>query len=229
LRADALLVATAAFGVGPDREELGRQLRQVEGAGGVVVRLVPGTSAKADVSWSRRHAFDLLVQHLRGLGHRELALVARRERDVESTPSVEACREAVAACGVVLRDEHVHLLDPHASVLTNVARALTGSSSRPTAVLVTGDEQAAALMHALRGEGVRVPADISVTGVGDRDIARVVTPALTTVRVPLRESGRVAMLRARELLDGAPRANPVLLPVELVVRDSTAPPAVPSS
>ncbi|MBV8949459.1 MAG: substrate-binding domain-containing protein, partial [Actinobacteria bacterium] len=60
---------------------------------------------------------------------------------------------------------------------------------------------------------------------GDLPVASMVSPALTTVRLPLRESGRAGMLRAREVLDGAVPVVPTELPVELVIRDSTGPAA----
>ena len=74
--------------------------------------------------------------------------------------------------------------------------------------------------------GRRVPADVSVTGMGDLPIAALLAPALTTVRVPLREQGRRAMSVACDLLDGGVRPGPAEVPVELVVRESSA--AVPS-
>jgi DNA-binding LacI/PurR family transcriptional regulator len=103
------------------------------------------------------------------------------------------------------------------------AGAITDFTPMVTAVITTTDEDAAALIACLQAGGRRVPEDVSVCSLGDLPVATVVSPALTTVRLPLRESGRVGMSRARDALDGAGPGTPTELPVELVVRDSTGP------
>jgi len=69
-----------------------------------------------------------------------------------------------------------------------------------------------------------VPADVSVVGYDDIPVARFVEPALGTMRQPMREVGRTALT---VLLDGqqgpVQRREQILLPAELMVRDSTAP------
>jgi LacI family transcriptional regulator len=75
----------------------------------------------------------------------------------------------------------------------------------------------------LRSLGRAVPGDVSVTGFDDMPIARDVTPALTTVRLPLAEMGARAMAIALEADGDEPRVERI--PAELVRRASTAPPA----
>ena len=71
----------------------------------------------------------------------------------------------------------------------------------------------------------RCPRDLSVVGFDDIPEASFVTPALTTVRQPLREMGRAAVRRLMSMLDD-PQQPPtrLVLETELVVRESTAPP-----
>jgi LacI family transcriptional regulator len=71
---------------------------------------------------------------------------------------------------------------------------------------------------ALRRRGKRVPEDISVTGFDDIPIAADIDPPLSTVRVPLDVVGERVM---RLALDGV-GAEPEIVPVEVVMRDSTA-------
>ena len=104
---------------------------------------------------------------------------------------------------------------------------------RPTAVLAMSDRLAIGVMAAARSAGLVVPGDVSVTGFDDIAAAAHARPALTTVRQELRLKGYAA---ARLLLDapgrateteGTPAAEDDLgLPFELVVRRSTAGPAV---
>jgi LacI family transcriptional regulator len=81
-------------------------------------------------------------------------------------------------------------------------------------------------IRALQESGRRVPDDVSVIGFDNMDMAAHLTPALTTVRVHKRAMGSVAVktLIARA---GHPAALParITLPVELVIRASTGPPA----
>jgi DNA-binding LacI/PurR family transcriptional regulator len=77
---------------------------------------------------------------------------------------------------------------------------------------------------ACRELSLAVPAQLSVVGYDDVDLARYVTPPLTTVHQPKLRLGRIAMQMLLDLLDDRPVANQ-LLPVELVVRESSGPAA----
>ena len=92
-------------------------------------------------------------------------------------------------------------------------------ASGVTAVLAHNDLVALALMDRLRSRGVRIPEEISVVG-HDDTVAVLGSPRLTTIAVPLARLGRAAVDR---LLDDEPGPD-TPLPVELVVRASTAPP-----
>jgi LacI family transcriptional regulator len=98
---------------------------------------------------------------------------------------------------------------------------------RFTAVFACNDFMAIGAMRRLWEEGLRVPDDVSVVGFDDVDMASVVTPGLTTVRQDMLEIGRQS---ARLLLEGLAAGSmegleSVRLPVELVVRGTTAAPA----
>ena len=69
---------------------------------------------------------------------------------------------------------------------------LIQSEDRPTVVMCCNDVLAVGAMRRARELGLRIPDDVSITGFDDIEIARIVTPALTTVHVPHREMGRRA-------------------------------------
>jgi LacI family transcriptional regulator len=99
--------------------------------------------------------------------------------------------------------------------------ALIAEGLRPQAIVCGNDEMAVGALSALRASGLRVPADIAVTGFDDIGVAHHVRPALTTVRQPMRALGETAV---RTLLDrvhdrSAPRKS-VVLPTEVVIRRS---------
>ena len=70
--------------------------------------------------------------------------------------------------------------------------------------------------------GVTVPTQVSVAGFDDISTAAMVAPALSTVRLPLHEIGRLGFEFAQRVLAGD-QPSPRLLPTELVMRDSTGP------
>ena len=81
------------------------------------------------------------------------------------------------------------------------------------------------VLRVARARGVRVPEELSVVGFDDSELAAIVTPALTTVRQPLAEMGRMAVsLLMRQLENQRVEGLNVELQTRLVVRDSTAPP-----
>ncbi|NLE52517.1 MAG: LacI family transcriptional regulator [Chloroflexi bacterium] len=102
---------------------------------------------------------------------------------------------------------------------------LLARPDRPTAIVAFNDEVALEVYAVCRQRGLRIPDDLAVTGCDDILSARHVAPPLTTVRVPAREQGERAMRALLKRL-ARPRGripHVTLLPVELVVRGSTAP------
>jgi LacI family transcriptional regulator len=95
----------------------------------------------------------------------------------------------------------------------------------PTVIFASNDVMAMAVMDAVRERGLRVPEDISILGFDDIPQASLVRPALTTVRQPLEQMGRVATQMLMEILKN-PENKPkrIELPTELIIRDSTAKP-----
>ena len=102
-------------------------------------------------------------------------------------------------------------------------------SDRPTAVFAGNDEMAIGLIAGLRRHGIECPRDISVMGFDDISISQNYAPALTTMRQPREQIGRIATQTLVDILESPrSRAEPVrvVLKSELVVRESTgAPPA----
>lgn len=111
------------------------------------------------------------------------------------------------------------------------ALLLLAQDDPPTALLCFSDEMANGVVRAAESLGLRVPEDLSVVGFDDSPLARRMRPTLTTVRQPVAEKGHTAAAALTALIERAKsethksRARHFLLPTELIVRDSTAPPA----
>ena len=97
----------------------------------------------------------------------------------------------------------------------------------PSAIFASNDVMAMGAMDAVRSRGLRVPEDISIVGFDDIPQAALVHPALTTVRQPLEQMGRVATQMLLDLLKNPEKTiDRMELPTELVVRGSTAAPGI---
>jgi LacI family transcriptional regulator len=99
------------------------------------------------------------------------------------------------------------------------AGAALDSKDRPTALVCASDEVAIGAYHAVTERGLRPGSDIAVTGWDDIQLARFVTPALTTVRQPMDRLGRVAAELLVQRVAGAPVESRTL-PSHVVIRAS---------
>ena len=165
------------------------------------------------------------TQHLLALGHRHIGYVGGPSSAACNQARLHGYRAAMEAAGLPVPDEYQR--SGHFRYQDGLVggAALLDLPRPPTAVFAGSDETAAGVVEAARSRGLRVPADLSVVGFDDTEVARLASPPLTTVRQPLREMGGVAIrtalrLAARERLD----SHHVELATELVVRGSTAPP-----
>lgn len=92
-----------------------------------------------------------------------------------------------------------------------------------TALMAGNDKMAIGALRYVLSEGLSVPGDVSVMGVDDIPAASFTTPGLTTVRHQLYEMGRRACDCVLDLFDGKRTSCQEVLPVELMVRESTGP------
>lgn len=98
-------------------------------------------------------------------------------------------------------------------------------AERPDAVFAANDIMAIGLLGALQAAGVRVPQDIALAGFDDIPVARYVSPALTTMRVPIAAMGAQALDALAQALDrDEVDATVTVMPVQLIVRRSCGEP-----
>jgi LacI family transcriptional regulator len=103
--------------------------------------------------------------------------------------------------------------------------ALLDLSDPPTAILASNDVMAMGAMDAIRERGLRIPEDVSIVGFDDIPQAAMVRPALTTVRQPLEQMGRLAtQMLIDQLKNPEKEFGRIELPTELIVRDAPVSP-----
>jgi len=167
-----------------------------------------------------------VTAYLQGLGHRRIAFMYGDHESLLTSDREAGYRRAMAEAGLPVAPDW--LVEGKLSLdgAVDATRRLLALEARPTAIFCANDEMALGCLHALHEAGLVVPRDVSVAGFDDTRYARVASPPLTTVRQPARRIGERVMERLLRELDGSAdeRADVEILPHELVIRKSTAPP-----
>lgn len=173
---------------------------------------------------------ELLLAHLRGLGHQRIAYVSGPSHSSTSRERLAHFRVTMTACGLEADERLIFSGNYYKESGAKAAEAFMAVTPRPTAILAANDFVALGIVGYLHSIGLDVPADISVTGFDDIfDFSLMETEALkveglTTVNQPKRHLGRAAGKLLLERL-GEPDApgRKVILPTELRIRDTTGP------
>jgi LacI family transcriptional regulator, galactose operon repressor len=177
------------------------------------------------VSAAHASGANQVTRHLLELGHRRIGVITGPPEGIASRGRLQGYRAALAEAGLIP--------DPHLEAAADftvdggavAAAGLLEQAEPPTAIFAFNDSLAIGTFQAARARGLRLPEDLSVAGFDDTSDASIVYPALTTVRQPLAELGRMAVTLLLRLL-GRQRFEPlqVELATRLVVRESTAQP-----
>jgi LacI family transcriptional regulator len=167
----------------------------------------------------------LCVDHLLGLGHRRIVHLA-------GPADTSTGRERADAFEAATRSSELLSGRPRIEECASFtheegARAtlrLLDQGELFTAIVAGNDLIALGALDALSSRGISCPEAVSVTGFNDLPFMDRVTPALTTVRLPLPEMGELAARTLLQCIDRPDLASPaqVLLPVQLIVRRTTA-------
>lgn len=220
-RTQALILAGSGL---EDRDfgaHMARQILDFEAAGGRAALIgrhyAPGDAVLPDNVGGAR----ALAVALAELGHREIGVIAGPPLLTTTFDRLAGFRMGLAEAGLELPDEHVVASDFTRDGGEGAAFELVGRVRGLTAIFALNDVMAIGALSALRQRGMRVPQDISLAGFDDIPIARDLSPALSTVRVPMAEMGARALALA--LQPRADRLRIEHLPTQVVLRESTGP------
>jgi LacI family transcriptional regulator len=189
----------------------------------VLVNSGAGGGAYASVSIDNYSAAYAMVRHLAACGHRAIAFITGPADNHEAQERLRGYRAALADL-VPGAKEIVYEGDFSEQSGTRVGAALAKKRKRPDALFAANDMMAVGAQIALQQGGVAVPGDIAVAGFDDIPVARYVTPALTTVRVPIAELGAQALARLTQRIGHADTgidSTAATLDAQLVVRASS--------
>src|SRR3954451_23802111 len=164
----------------------------------------------------------LATEHLIALGHRRIACVVFDLSFVAARERLEGYEAALRGAGIAV-DEGLIVETGYRVGTHSIPGDLLGREDY-TAIFAAADMTAAGVLGALRSAGRRVPDDTSLVGFDDIPLAEFLDPPLTTVRVPAVQVGEAVARALLDRLAGQTEVRRILLPVELMVRASSAPP-----
>lgn len=182
-----------------------------------------------NVILNHQHAAELGVGHLFDLGHRKIAVIKGQAFSADTTVRWETIAAAAQNRGIPIKEKLLVQLEGDMrspEVGYAAMKKLLSFGEKFTAVFAFNDVSAIGAIRALQESGSRVPEDVSVLGFDDIYAAEFHNPALTTIRQPLFEMGKLAAETLLETLKGDfDAAQPKVLTVEpeIIVRRSTAP------
>jgi DNA-binding LacI/PurR family transcriptional regulator len=157
------------------------------------------------------HLIEQGCRHVAFLGNTRVPEVARR---------FEGYLRAIEAHGLS-RDVQLNMpvhFDSDAAYYE--VSTLLGAGLQIDGIVASSDVIAMSALRALGERGLRVPADVAVTGFDDVSLARHTSPPLTTVRQDIATAGRLLVEKLMDLIAGKP-AQPTVLPTELIIRASS--------
>jgi LacI family transcriptional regulator len=164
------------------------------------------------------------TRYLLELGHTHIGCVAGPADASSATDRVRGFRRAITAAG--LPEQPVVEADFHFAGGREATARLLDSGVPLTALFAANDLMAAGAIRELAARGIAVPGDMSVIGFDDAPLAEMISPALTTMRQPLKDMAYSAVSLLLSRVTSGDGGAPVrkVLATSLVVRDSTAPP-----
>jgi LacI family transcriptional regulator len=151
------------------------------------VRIAPGVQRERGMSATMDdvEAAREMTEHLLGLGHRSIAFIQGPPSHISSKQRLDGYRAALEAHGVRFDKDLVVSGDYSFASGREAARTLLARAKRPTAIFAGNDDMAAGALSVAHELNLTVPAQLSIAGFDDTDLASAVGPPLTTIRQPV--------------------------------------------
>ena len=173
------------------------------------------------------------IEHLFSLGHREIAFIRGPRHITDTAPRWKGIRKFAKENGLQIDPELVLDLPESSNPLSSfeagctLTKELLQKGRRFTALMAFDDMSAFGAIRALLGQGIKIPEQCSVVGFDDIAHSSVLTPALTTVRQPMPEMGKMAVSIVAEGIKALHEKTSITaehrkLEPQLIVRASTS-------
>jgi LacI family transcriptional regulator len=167
------------------------------------------------------------IRHVHDLGHRRVGFVRGPVDSSSARERLETFQRQAAALGLDLSEELVFPGDYSFESGIAAARYFLKMKRRPSCILASSDMAAIGVMQVALDAGLTIPGDLSIVGLDDIALAAVRSINLTTIQLQKRDMGiEAGELLVSRIKEPTRPAKQIILPTRLIVRGSTAPPAV---
>ncbi len=166
------------------------------------------------------------TRHLLDYGHRAIGFIGGDADHPSIADRLRGYKIALEKYGLPAEPQRIDITAPATDIPAGYAAATRLLQRAPeiTAIFACNDAMAIGAMQYLKEQKKRVPDDISIVGFDDVDMCPLLDPPLTTVRVSKEELGIHSLRLCTEAIKSKSlKAHKVLIPVEVVVRESTRP------
>jgi LacI family transcriptional regulator len=179
------------------------------------------------VGFNNEEAGAMVAREVMGCGHKRLSMIAGvTEGNDRAADRLKGVRRAAREAGVPLAPNMVVEAEYTFKAGEVAFLELMRRTPRPTAVICGNDVLAVGALAGAHQLGLRVPADVSIVGFDDIDLAKYTRPPLTTVHVPHRRMGLTAAAKLLALRDHEKGQASERIEVEFMGRESLgSPPA----
>ncbi len=163
-----------------------------------------------------------VVDYLISLGHKKIAHITGDIVTQAAELRFEGYKQALEKSNIEIRQDYILKTDYSRGQARQAAEQLIRMPDPPTAVFVASDSMALEVMTVVRENGLEVPRDLSIVGFDDNPSGLYGPVALTTIRQPLISMAQEGLKELNRLMKTGsnPELNKVILPVDLVVRES---------
>jgi len=165
----------------------------------------------------------LALKHLASLGHKRIGFITGPMELQLDKEKMEGFWQAVKDFNLEKDERLIRKGDYLMDKAYRKTIELLNLKPPPTAIFAADDTMAVGVVEAAKEKGISVPEDLSVMGFNNMEIASLISPSLTTVRVPMLRMGELAAEILLEKIEKKEEGRKVILPTQIVVRNSTGP------
>jgi LacI family transcriptional regulator len=228
-RVDGILFAGGGLQAPGYPEQLDTLVKQMTKRGTAIMTLAQHALHAPSVQPDNFGGARRMTERLIELGHRRIAFISGPSNLIVANLRLQGYMAAMIEAGVPIDPTLILAgnFDQSSGEQAAISVSQMPDESRPTALFGANDETALGVLHRLTLLAWHIPNDISVCGFGDIPMSQIVTPALTTVQIGLRQLGRTGTQKLLALLRHESVPSLEMIPTTLIERDTTAPPARP--
>ena len=218
------LVARGADGlllIGYDRDPAIYRYLESRNVPALVAWVFSDENKQPSIGFDNRASMSALAQKVIDFGHRRIAVISGITKGNDrASQRILGIKDTVLASGLSVDALTIIETPYEIEAGAEAFDQLMSADLRPTAVMCGNDVLAVGALRRAREMGMNVPKDVSITGFDDIELARIVTPTLTTVHVPHREMGWKAAIELIEMVEKRSAGTSVELQVSLEMRES---------